>query len=155
MQAGLSFPGGGCLDGEAGWDLGPTLRELIQEVLPSGKLPTFYFFSKMTPGAEEPFQRCSFPSALLGVLVSPWTAVPRHTRREIECCCLFQVSPALPFEPATVISTLTSYSPQVLRFYCPVTKKHEMIEPFPHPNLIFPHLCPLGFKTTGRDLGDG
>lgn len=38
----------------------------------------------------------------------------------------------------------------MLRFDCPITKKHAMIELSPDFNLILPDLCLLIFKTTGR-----
>ena len=38
----------------------------------------------------------------------------------------------------------------MLKFDCPITKKHAMIELSPDLNLILPDLCLLIFKTTGR-----
>ena len=81
--------------------------------------------------------------------VSPCAMIPPHRREGNSVMLLF--IPVSSLHRFSVINAFISFSfLQVLRFDCPITKKHATIELSPDLNLILSNLCLLIFKTTGR-----
>ena len=144
MKVCLDFPAS-FVDGGAVRDLGPTLRNLILEVFPLGKI--------FQPDDSWNKRASSKMQAFLGLFwesfVLPCALIPPHTR-EGNSVMLWSI-PVSSLHRFSVINAFISFSfLQVLKFDCPITKKHTTIELSPDLNLILSDLCLLIFKTTGR-----